>query len=218
MNLYTGKGQQVSRVLLLFAAFLALVLPRSAFAVTERQTLRQILDESEYVVVATCTGQSTHFEATGARIFTVSRFDVQQTIAGKGELQDLSIRVIGGDREGFDVHVPGAPRFETGKKYLLFVTKEFDNGFRTTVGWKQGVMEVLKPSAHEPEVVASPPGFLEVFDPELKIIRQEKKSHIAGLTLKEVVTILERETSKQSSPGKPAAAAAGKSAGGDAKP
>ncbi len=197
MNLSTWNDRRVFRVICFLAVFLALGIPTASPALTESTTLRQMMDEAEYIVVATCIGQSTHFDASGARVFTVSRFDVEKTISGAPALQDLSLRVLGGTRDGLVVDVPGAPRFGEGHKYLLFVTKPFENGFRTTVGWKQGVFEVVKPSATEPELITSSPGQTEVFDRELKTVRNQEKANISGLTLAEVETILGRQSVKK---------------------
>lgn len=193
MNPYTWKGRKVFPTVILLAIFSAGFSPLGVQALSEKSTLRQLVDEAEYIVVATCIGQSTHFDASGSRVFTISRFDVNQVVAGEPPITDISLRVIGGDRDGLQVNVPGAPRFGQGRKYLLFVTREFENGFRTTVGWQQGVMEVMKPSANEPELVVSSPGMAEVFDRELKTMRGHEKPNISGLKLEEALAVLQRE-------------------------
>jgi len=201
MNLSTWNDLRVFRVICFLAVTLAIGMPSRSRALTESATLRQMMDEAEYIVVATCVGQSTHFDASGARVFTVSRFDVEKTISGTPPLHDLSLRVLGGNRDGLVVDVPGAPRFGEGRKYLLFVTKPFENGFRTTVGWKQGVFEVVKPSASEPELVTGAAELTEVFDKELKTVRNQEKANISGLRLTEVEEILGRTSAKRNTGG-----------------
>ncbi|MCW5827690.1 MAG: hypothetical protein KIT79_00070 [Deltaproteobacteria bacterium] len=207
MNLLTWKDRRVFRFLCLLTVAVAAVTALPVRALVEKRTLRDLIDESEHVVVATCVGQSSHLDATGARVFTVSRFDVQTNILGEPPLEDLSIRVLGGQRGEMNVTVPGAPRFVQGQKYLLFVTPEFENGFRTTVGWKQGVMEVTRPSSREPETVIASPGIVRVYDQEVRQVRQQDKPHISGLTLDEVISLITAATGK-SGAARPAAAAA----------
>lgn len=100
-----------------FAGLLALA-PLAAASVVRPQTLENLADRAQLVVVGTPVEHKSLWE--GGRIVTYSRVDVQETVAGS-RVSSVWVRTLGGEVGELGQRVDGEATLEIGKPCLLFL-------------------------------------------------------------------------------------------------
>lgn len=105
------------------AAVLLALLPAAAGRATTlvRLELDQLVDRAEGIF----TGTAIHSEVVptqdGSSLFTFVTFEVDSALKGVFPGRHLTLRLHGGELQGFGVRVHGMPQFEVGETYLVFV-------------------------------------------------------------------------------------------------
>lgn len=109
--------------------------------------LQDLIDQSDRIFVGKCLTM----ESTTAEQAPLTRYTFQVIDPIKG-VQDgtITIRQLGlqtpvqldGGKQRI-VHIPGMPRFEPGREFLLFMVKESPIGLSSPVGLGQGAFRVL---------------------------------------------------------------------------
>jgi hypothetical protein len=99
------------------AGLLALA-PATLASVVRPQTLENLVDRAQVVVVCTPAESKSVWE--GGRIVTYTRVDVQETVAGQGAAS-VWVRTLGGEVGEFGQRVDGEATLEAGKPTLLFL-------------------------------------------------------------------------------------------------
>jgi len=104
-------------------------------------SLEDQCDMAEVIVVATATSQSSSWDDNRLRIYTDTRFEVEQTV--KGDVGGIIImRQLGGQVGDIGMSVAGSPVFLEGESYVLFLDPRPDGKFRV-VGFSQGCYPVV---------------------------------------------------------------------------
>jgi hypothetical protein len=94
---------------------------------------------ADLIFYGECLSQQTSVDQTLDIPVTQTTFKVLEMLKGKAG-EEITIKQIGGTAPGQaeDIVVPGVPRFELGKKYVLFLPKQSELGFTTPVAMDQG--------------------------------------------------------------------------------
>ncbi len=123
-----------------FTVAAALLFPNLAVAATfERMDLDRLTFGAEQIFAGTAASASSRF--AGRQIVTDFTFVDVEVI--KGELSEPSpkVRMLGGTMGDMSLAIPGAPTFQLGRRYLVFI-----NGNGTvmfpTLGGSQGIFEL----------------------------------------------------------------------------
>jgi hypothetical protein len=126
----------------------AVVLGLAAAVAGEATTLRpmpvaRVAARASAVVVGTLHGVSCRRAVAPSgrtRIFTDHDFRDLAVVSGSVGTRNLVLPVVGGTLDGRTLSVPGAPRYEVGRRYCLFL----DPGepLCGTAGWTRGVFRV----------------------------------------------------------------------------
>ena len=126
------------------ALVLAFVLAAAAGATTLIPvTATELTDGAEAIVTGTAVHREVVLSRDGSFPFTYVTFQIHETLKGRVQGQELTLRLHGGELEDRDVVLDGMPRFEIGETYLLFVR---NNGRSASpvMGWEQGQMRFGK--------------------------------------------------------------------------
>jgi hypothetical protein len=104
-------------------------------------TDRDLVKRAEAIVIATAV--ESHSELRdGGRIVTVATMQVERVMKGNVGGDTVQLAELGGAVEGRVTFVPGSPRYETGKRYLVFLrTNNF--GEWMTYGFALGKFEFV---------------------------------------------------------------------------
>jgi hypothetical protein len=102
-------------------------------------TDRDLVKRAEAIVIATAV--ESHSEFRGERLVTVATFDVERTIKGPlaSSVQLVELGGTVGDRSTF---IPGSPRYEAGKRYLVFLRTN-QHGEWMTYGFGLGRFAII---------------------------------------------------------------------------
>ncbi|HYH44158.1 MAG TPA: S-layer homology domain-containing protein [Thermoanaerobaculia bacterium] len=100
---------------------LAASIPAIASTIAPPANLGELARMSRAVVLAEARGSRT--ELRGETPVTVTRFELVRQVAGEKVDAQLELRVLGGESDGVGLAVQGAPRFEEGGRYLLFLDR-----------------------------------------------------------------------------------------------
>jgi hypothetical protein len=115
----------------LVAAALALLIaasPGLASVLAPPPNLGDLARVSRTIVFAEALGQRT--ELVGETPYTVTSFKLLQQVAGEAAGNTFEVRVAGGLAEGIGMVVSGAPVFERGGRYLLFLNSVATGGWQ----------------------------------------------------------------------------------------
>jgi|GEM_PF-670821 len=82
---------------------------------------REMIHRADAIVIATPT--LSYSQVTKEGIETVTRMSVEETIKGPATSDSINVVEPGGEVGNLFSYVAGAPRFETGQRVLLFLTK-----------------------------------------------------------------------------------------------
>lgn len=131
-----------SRVTFGLAALVgALAIATAASAtVSEALSLRELVQQSEHVVLATAIEQRARRDSDG-RIVTEHTVRVDEVMRGPGRAgQTLVMTSLGGVLGDLGMRVEGEPHLEVGSRYVLFLRRM--GGVLRPVGMSQGVLPV----------------------------------------------------------------------------
>jgi hypothetical protein len=90
---------------------------------------RALVHKSRAIVVASAL-ESHVVKTESGRVETVTTFSVKEPIKGLFMAQTFEVRVVGGEIDGIEVSVPGAPRFQNGGEYLLLLNHNREHKLR----------------------------------------------------------------------------------------
>jgi hypothetical protein len=117
------------------------VIPSDAARV-KRLTLTEIRDNAEKIIVGVVVSSSTRLTDEGDMVWTDYEVEVEETLRGKQGQAYETVSVAGGSLEGINVGIVGVPHFKIGSRYVFFLLPG-QNYVVPTVGWGQGIFEVL---------------------------------------------------------------------------
>jgi hypothetical protein len=105
-------------------------------------TDRDLVKRAEAIVIATAV--ESHSEMRdGGRIVTVATLHIETVVKGTVDGDTVELAELGGSVEGRVTFIPGAPRYESGKRYLVFLrTNNF--GEWMTYGFALGKFEFVR--------------------------------------------------------------------------
>ncbi len=131
-------------VALPLAALLALTIavPVARATVLRFVPFEEQVDSASVIVVAVAESSRPYWNASHSLIFTDVAFRVEQTVKGEPGAS-LRVTLPGGVIDRVGQEVDGAPRFDSGARYVLFLEPTGDGGFRV-VGFSQGSYTVAK--------------------------------------------------------------------------
>ena len=119
---------------LISAAHATLVLPLD---------LVRLQHDAQYVFLGDCLANKVELDPVSGRVATFTTFQVIENF--KGNLSaTYTIKQVGGNLPDSPVtmHIEGVPRFEVGKRYMVFLPAVSVIGFSSPVGLMQGVFSV----------------------------------------------------------------------------
>ena len=142
-------------------ASLAAAAPGSASTVSPPANLGELARISRTVVFA--EARSSRTELRGETPYTVTDFKILQQVAGEAAGSRISVETAGGEVGRIGFAVTGAPRFESGERYLLFLDPASNGNWRSRM-LSYGLLQedkktgLLRPLAQtdELDVIARP--------------------------------------------------------------
>lgn len=148
----------------------ALVAATSAEATTlRRMNLDELVAAASGVARVRCAGNETRWE--GGHIWTLTTFDVVETLKGNGALpMRITVRLIGGKAGHLISTVDGVPRFRVGEEAMLFLEASAAGEF-TVTGWVQGTFRLRRDARTGRESVTQDTSGLSLFDPAARQFR-----------------------------------------------
>ncbi len=131
------------RAPVLFLLIAGVVWPAAAVraAVLRYLSLEDQCERAKIIVVAHAAGQSADWDDNRLRIYTDTRFEVEQTVKG-GVAGVVTVRQLGGQVGEVGMSVAGSPMLAKGGRYVLFLDRRPDGKYRV-VGLSQGCYPVL---------------------------------------------------------------------------
>jgi hypothetical protein len=115
----------------------------AAAATVKPLAFSDLVGKSDLIVTARAVSIHSQWEDGGRTIRTRASFALLSVLKGVHALPSLTLRLDGGAVGDARVQVSGMPRFEVGKRYLLFVR---GNGKHISpiTGFNQGVFEIIE--------------------------------------------------------------------------
>jgi hypothetical protein len=126
---------------LLFFAFAVAIAPLDATRI-QRQTLEQLRENAEAIVVGEVIEASTRLGPEGTMVWTDYTVRIHSTLKG----QSPSVTIVsfaGGQAGGVDIGIHGIPTLERGETYVFFLSGKEDAPM-PTVGWGQGLYKMTE--------------------------------------------------------------------------
>ncbi len=105
-------------------------------ATVQRLTLGQLAERSERVFIGTVAAQRAEAEIAPVRVWTYTRFSVEETLKGP-KSRDFTLRQLGGDAGRWVQKVPGYATFAPGERVMLFLERT-QTGRLVVTGLAQG--------------------------------------------------------------------------------
>ncbi len=127
--------------LILAAACTAWSAGQARASVMRYLSLDDQCDVAELIVVAVAKESRSHWAENSRRIYTDIRFEVEQPVKG-GASGNVTVRLPGGQVGDLAQVAAGAPEFEIGGRYVLFLAVRPDGRYRV-VGFSQGCYPVV---------------------------------------------------------------------------
>jgi hypothetical protein len=136
-----------------------------------KMDLPELVAGSDRVVYARVTGNTVFWDEEGTMIHTNTTFQVLTDAKGAGDAT-LTVTMVGGRIDPFEVTEDGRPIFQDGEEVVLFALDRGDGLFNLT-GYSQGVMRVqLEPESGEKFALSQVPlGVSFVSGPQLREVR-----------------------------------------------
>ncbi len=129
-----------------FVIFLTyLLFPLHSFAASVLPLdLSRIHGEASYVFHGQCIANDAVEDPQTGMIVTVTTFSILETLKGNVE-QTYTIKQVGGKlpKSSDLMMVPGVPKFEIGKNYVVFLPQPSRLGFSSPIGLDQGKFDIL---------------------------------------------------------------------------
>jgi len=128
-------------VFLLVTAGIAWTAGQAGATVLRYLSLEDQCDRAEVIVVAVASSRSSSWDDNSRRIYTDTRFSVEEPVKG-GVSGVITVRQLGGQVGDIGMSVAGTPVFLAGERYVLFLDKRPDGKYRV-VGFSQGCYPVV---------------------------------------------------------------------------
>lgn len=146
----------MKRIVLALAAILT---PLAAFSVAQAtivrsMSLNQMAKEADVVVHARVATQTSSWNDTKSRIYTVTNLEVVDTLKGDKAKTTLQVRQIGGTVDGITQSIVGNANLKVGEEVVLFLDSDEKLPFHYVIGMAQGKYSIDR-SAGEPRVARS---------------------------------------------------------------
>lgn len=134
----------------------ALLLTTVAHATIVRSmSVEQMANEADVVVHGRVTAQSSAWNETKSRIYTVTDVEVIEPIKGERAPKSVvQVRQIGGTVDGISQTIVGNAKLTVGEEVVLFLDADEKLPFHYVIGMAQGKYAVDRASG-EPQVVRS---------------------------------------------------------------
>lgn len=105
--------------------------------------LERLHGDAEHIFLGTCVANESRFDADSQMIATFTTFRVDTPLKGTRE-SSFTFKQVGGATADGTLVVPGVPKFEPGKEYLLFLPPASNLGFSSPIGLEQGSFSVYR--------------------------------------------------------------------------
>ncbi len=124
------------------ATLVCLTAAPAAATLAEALSLRDLVAQSEQVVLVSCTGEQA-LRDDRDRIVTDYALRVEDPISGASRAGDtLTLRSLGGELGDLAMRIEGEPRLVPGRRYVVFLRSI--HGVMRPVGMSQGVLPVTE--------------------------------------------------------------------------
>ena len=124
-------------------------------------SLTEVRDQASSIIVALVVSQETRIGPHAKMMWTDYELEVEEDLLGVIQPGPRTLSFAGGVSGGIEVGIIGVPHLEVGGRYVLFLLPEGTPWATPTVGWGQGIVEIIpKRSSKEPEVLVSYDGEL----------------------------------------------------------
>jgi len=135
----------------------ALLIIGTAQAVrVQRLSLSEIRDQASSIIVARVISQETRLGPDAKMVWTDYQLEVEEVLLGADQPEVKTLSFAGGEAAGKEVGITGVPRLGVGRRYVLFLLPSGTPWATPTVGWAQGIFEVVpRRSTEEGEVLIS---------------------------------------------------------------
>lgn len=121
-----------------------LFVPNQGFALREIQKpTSSIVKQSSDIVVAKCISKETRKDTKYNYVFTYVTFKIEENVKEIIGSDKLVLRMPGGIYDGVLVDVPGVPKFDMYKEYIIFLGDKNTDGYYTLQSATQGVLKVV---------------------------------------------------------------------------
>lgn len=117
-------------------------------------TKKQIINESDSIVVGKVLGEDSEWDSAGKFIVSYVKVLVLDDIKGVEETKEILVKRVGGRVGNREMIVHGAPKFRAGEKAVLFLKKGAAN-VRKVFGMKFGKLGIIKNALGEEVTVDS---------------------------------------------------------------
>jgi len=122
----------------------------------QRLSLSEIRDQASAIVVAEVLFEETRLGPDAKMVWTDYELEVEEVLLGADPPARKTLSFAGGQSGSHEVGITGVPRLEVGKRYVLFLLADGTPWAAPTVGWGQGIFEIVpEGSTQEPEVLVS---------------------------------------------------------------
>lgn len=122
----------------------------------QRLSLSEIRDQASAIVVAEVLFEETRLGPDAKMVWTDYELAVEEVLLGADQSAPKTLSFAGGRSGNDEVGITGVPRLEVGKRYVLFLLADGTPWATPTVGWGQGIFEIVpEGSTQEPEVLVS---------------------------------------------------------------
>ncbi len=135
--------------------------PVGAVGDERRRTTLEVAKSSRRTVLARCRSVDVREDA-GGNIFTFYEFEVLQKLKGGAGENSFTLRLLGGRVGNAEVTPVLDVGFVPGKKYVLFLGRENDEGYPTIAS--QSIFQVMTSPLDKREVVSPSPTGLNLYE------------------------------------------------------
>lgn len=135
----------MKRVLVVGLLLLAVVSLPGGASTFVKMSQKELVQDSELVVVGRVLSTNSYWEKTGTVIVTEAMIQVEETVFGDGPTV-VKVLTFGGEVGGFHVEAAGFPEFEVNERVLLFLEPEQD-GLARVAGYQQGQFRIVRDKA-----------------------------------------------------------------------
>lgn len=105
-----------------------------------RMDLPEVVNRADRVVHAVVIEERVYWDKSYRKIYTDTTFEVLEDIKGQGSPR-VTVTMLGGTLNGFNMLVEGTPIFRSGEEVILF-TSPRPGGAKNLVGFSQGLMRI----------------------------------------------------------------------------